>query len=152
MCSCTNLEVTLAGSRVPSRLSTHNRDSPIQRSDDSAGPGTPVKSRSKTRRPVALNITLTPIQPRCLCGAPPAQAVTHGPPPHKNHGKAQGPYQGRLLKRYIVPCQGIVDNINWLKRPSKSPPKTLTPKLIFLHPTCLRAGSTRRLPVIVLRQ
>lgn len=36
----------LAGSRVPSRLSMHARDSPTTRSDDSAGPGTPVKSRS----------------------------------------------------------------------------------------------------------
>src|SRR5947209_4065885 len=37
---------TLAGSRVPSRLSINARDSPTPRSDDSAGPGTPVKSRS----------------------------------------------------------------------------------------------------------
>lgn len=33
----------------------HNKDSPIQRSDDSAGPGTPVKTRSETGYPVTFN-------------------------------------------------------------------------------------------------
>jgi hypothetical protein len=130
----------------------HNKDSPIQRSDDSAGPGTPVKTRSETGHPVAFNLTLTQIQPPCLCGPLSRQAVTHVPPPHKNHGKAQDPSHGRPLKRYINPSQGIVDSINWLDQPCRSPPMILTLKLIFLHPTCLRAGSTPHRPVIVLRQ
>ena len=143
MCPYTNAQVTLAGSRVPSRLLTHTRDSPVQRSDDSAGPGTPVKSRSEARNPTLFKFTLTSIQPPCLCGAIRPPAVTHVQPPHKNHGKVHDLSHDRLLKRYIIPNQGIVGNINWLNQPCRSPRKAPIPKLMLLrHPPCLHGGLT----------
>jgi hypothetical protein len=135
------LEMTiLAGSRVPSRLSMHARDSPTTRSDDSAGPGTPVKSRSLCSLPVRTFHALTQIQPLYLYGPLLAQLPTREHPPSKRLEKPRDQYHDKPPKSRIRPRSGKPDNISWLNQPSGSRPRIPILKLIFLSRTCRPAG------------
>ena len=135
------LEMTiLAGSRVPSRLSMNARDSPTPRSDDSAGPGTPVKSRSLCNLSVRNFHMLTQIQPLYLYEPLLAQLPTHEPLPSKRLEKPRDQYRDKPPKSHISPRSGKPDNISWLNQPSRSRPRILVLKLIFLSRTCLPAG------------
>ena len=99
----------LAGSRVPSRLSMNARDSPVTRSDDSAGSGTPAKTRSLHYVSTRVCLTLTQLQLLSLCVAPPAQTPTRGPLPPKKLKKVQDPRDNHR-KRHTHPSRGTVDN------------------------------------------
>ena len=117
----------LAGSRVPSRLSMHARDSPVTKSDDSAGPGTPVKSRSLCNLFINFLHALTRIQPLCQYEPLLVLFLTREPLPDRNLEKALSQYHEKHLERYISLSQGTVDNINYLNRWCTSRLRTLTP-------------------------
>jgi hypothetical protein len=132
------LEMTiLAGSRVPSRLSMNARDSPTPRSDDSAGPGTPVKSRGLCSLSVRTFHTLTQMQPLYLYEPLLAQLPTREPLPSK---RLRDQYHDKPPKSHISPRSGRPGNTSWLNQPSRSRLRIPVLKLIFLFQTCLPAG------------
>src|SRR3954468_21452846 len=106
----------------------HARDSPATRSDDSAGPGTPVKSRSLCGLPVRTFHPLTQIQPLYRYGPLPAQLPTREPRPSQSLEKPRDQYHDKPPKSHISPSSGKPDNISWLNQPSTSRPRIPTLK------------------------